>query len=132
MQSDRPAAASAAPERGDGASQAGEGPSPRGVEFSAALVRDKAGKLHATFVLDKQLAFIAHGELAVAPFPGDGKEVPGGTFLAFRFSDFVDYGLDGVRPEDLEKFSGPGRFQDSKESKFSPKDLPQKVRPIPH
>jgi hypothetical protein len=94
-------------------------------------MRDKAGKLHATFVLDRELAFIARGELAVAPFPGDGREVPGGTFLAFKFSDFVDYGVDALRPEDIEKFSGPGRFQDSKKSKSSPKDLPQKVRPIP-
>jgi hypothetical protein len=108
-----------------------KGRAARGVEFSAALMRDKAGKLHATFVLDRELAFLARGELAVAPFPGDGKEVPGGTFLAFRFSDFVDYGPDGVRPEDLEKFTGPGRFQDPKDAKSSPKDLPQKVRPIP-
>jgi hypothetical protein len=37
----------------------------------------------------------------------------------------------GDRPEDLEKFSGPGRFRDPRESNASPKDLPQKVRPIP-
>jgi hypothetical protein len=107
-----------------------KGQARRGVEFSAALLRDKNGKL-ATFVLDKQLALVARAELAVAPFPGDGRDVPGGTFLAFKFSDFVDYGLDALRQEDIEKFSGTGRFQDSQKSKSSPKDLHQKVRPIP-
>lgn len=106
----------------------------RGVEFSAALLRDREGKLHATFVLDKELAYIAYGELAVAPFPGDGKEAPGGTFYAFKFRDFVDFGPDAVSDVELqrriEELSGTGRIQSSDASGSAKELLPEKVRPI--
>ena len=96
-----------------------EGQAARGVEFSAALRPDKDGRLHATFELDKELAWIGYIELAVAPLPPETREVPGGTFYAFKISDFVEFGPEAISEADMqrriEELSRTGRFQNGKD-----------------
>jgi hypothetical protein len=109
---------------------------PRGVEFTAALLRDKDGKLHATFVLDKELALVGYVELAVAPLPPETREVPGGTFYAFKIKDFVEFGPEAISEAEMQRriedLSRTGRFQNGKDSFPSVnKVFPEKVRPIP-
>lgn len=113
-----------------------DGQATRGVEFSAALLRDKEGKLHATFVLDRDLAWVAHVELAVAPLPPETRDVPGGTFYAFRISDFVEFGPEAISEGEMqrriEELSRTGRFQRGKDPARSTIEvLLEKVRPIP-
>ncbi len=112
-----------------------EGQAARGVEFTAALMRDKDGKLHATFVLDKELAYVGYVELAVAPLPPETREVPGGTFYAFKISDFVEFGPDAISDTELQRrieaLTATGRFREGKDASPSVADvLPVKVRPI--
>ena len=113
-----------------------EGHAARGVEFSAALLRDRDGRLHVTFVLDKELAYVGYIELAVAPLPPETRELPGGTFYAFRISDFVEFGPEAISAAEMqrriEELSRTGRFQNEKDPARSVNEvLPHKVRPMP-
>lgn len=112
-----------------------EGQPARGVEFTSALFRDQNGKLHATFVLDKELAYVGYVELAVAPLPPETREVPGGTFYAFKIGDFVEFGPDAISEAEMqsriEALSATGRFLEGKDASPSVENaLPVKVRPI--
>jgi hypothetical protein len=94
------------------------------------------GGILASFVLDKELACSAYVELAIAPLPPETREVPGGTFYAFRISDFVEFGPDLTSEVEMqrriEELSRTGRFQNGKTPHSSVKQvLPDKVRPIP-
>lgn len=83
----------------------------RGVTFSTKTTRMKDGKLFARFVLDRELATRVDAEFAVAPFPGDGKDVPGGTFYAFRLCDFVDFSPAGKLSPDADQLSPETRLR---------------------
>lgn len=112
-----------------------EGQAARGVEFTSALMRDKDGKLHTTFVLDKELAYVGYVELAVAPLPPETREVPGGTFYAFKISDFVEFGPEAISEAEMQRrieaHSATGRLREGKDASPSVEDaLPVKVRPI--
>ena len=112
-----------------------EGQAARGVEFTSALLRDKDGKLHATFVLDKELAYVGYVELAVAPLPPETREVPGGTFYAFKIGDFVEFGPEAISEAEMQRrieaLSATGRFREGTDASPSVENaLPVKVRPI--
>ncbi len=112
-----------------------EGQAARGAEFTSALFRDKDGKLHATFVLDKELAYVGYVELAVVPLPPETREVPGGTSYSFKISDFVEFGPETISEAEIQRrievLSATGRFRERKDVSPSVQDaLPEKVRPI--
>ncbi|MFO1066665.1 MAG: hypothetical protein U0892_22625 [Pirellulales bacterium] len=62
-----------------------------GTNFSTKTMPTKDGKLFTRFTLDRELASRESAEFAITPFPGDGKDVPGGTFYSFHLQDFVDF-----------------------------------------
>lgn len=110
-----------------------------GVTFSTQMYPMKEGVRITRFSLDRELAARASAEFAVAPFPGEGRDVPGGTFLAFRLRDFVDFSRDGeltsgadqLTPEDQRRVTNYEKAHREQTRVGSEKNPLPKVRPIP-
>lgn len=111
----------------------------RGVTFSAKTTRTKDGQLLARFAMDRELSALATAEFAVAPFPGEGKDVPGGTFLAFQLRDFVDLSpevklhadAESLTPETRKRIADYERAYREQTRVGSEKNSAPKVRPVP-